>query len=398
MKLKIGAPVSGKNFFPRPDIIFRLRKALGRDHVSFLAPRRTGKTSVLIHLEESSAEDHPRFRINLETCTTPAEMVTALLKAVGKEGSRWSQVTTGIWKKVSASMEAIEAISIAGTKVTFQKGSKDWQKPADALLHQLLKHDGPITFLLDEFPILVDAIAKSDRDECESMLRWFREWRQRTSDTQIRFLVTGSIGLANVVRRHGFSDTVNDFDSVELPPLQPEDARQFILSLAEGNGLTLSEKHAAQILDLVGNAYPYFLQIFLAEIDNACPPEEGQDRPITSELIRRIYRERIITGPRNKYLPHMWERLEKSMLEEEVVLARAILRAIAKQEKGLSREQLTSAAREALPEEIGLNDDALQQVLEILKHDAYLLQNTDPPYHFSFFSNLLHDYWKRRHA
>ena len=295
-------------------------------------------------------------------------------------------------------MEAIESISLAGTKVSFKKDSKDWQKPADALFEQLLKCDGPITFLLDEFPILVDAVAKSDREECEAMLRWFRELRQRTSDSQIRFLVTGSIGLANVVRRHGFSDTVNDFDSVELPPLSSDDGQQFILTLAEGAGLTLNEEHARQMLALVGNAYPYFLQIFLAEIDDACPPKEGEKRAITSDLITSIYRERIITGPRNKYLPHMWERLERSMPLDEVMIARAILRAIAKQDGGLAREQLAAAAREALPEESGLDDDALQQVLEVLKHDAYLLQNSDSPYRFSFFSNLLHDYWKRRHA
>ena len=71
MKLKIGSPVSGSNFYPRREVINRLRDALERDHVSFLAPRRTGKTSVLIHLVETADADHPHLRINLETCTRP---------------------------------------------------------------------------------------------------------------------------------------------------------------------------------------------------------------------------------------------------------------------------------------------------------------------------------------
>ena len=79
MKLKIGSPVSGDNFYPRKGVIRNLRRALDRDHVSFLAPRRTGKTSVLIHLEETAPQDHPHLRVNLEKCTQPGEMIAALL-------------------------------------------------------------------------------------------------------------------------------------------------------------------------------------------------------------------------------------------------------------------------------------------------------------------------------
>ncbi|MCW1924497.1 hypothetical protein OKA05_18165 [Luteolibacter arcticus] len=227
MKLKIGSPVSGDNFFPRPDVTARLRRALERDHISFLAPRRTGKTSVLIHLEDTAPEDHPHFRINLETCTSPSEMMAALMSALSEEKPRWRQALGKVKDSALSAIRGIETVSIAGNEIRLAKGS-DWKKPAEAFLKQLTQHDGRITFLLDEFPILVDAAAKQDRDDCEAMLRWFREWRQRTADSGIRFLVTGSIGLANVVRRHNFADTVNDFDSLDLPPLTETDALKLI--------------------------------------------------------------------------------------------------------------------------------------------------------------------------
>ena len=389
MKFRIGSPVSGDNFFQRPLVISSLRNALGRDHVSFLAPRRTGKTSVLIHLEETAPGNHPHFRINLEKCTRPDQMISTLLKPFSEQNSRWKKSLGTVWDGVSKL-----DFKIGPAGIGFEKAGKDWQKPAEAFLTTLLNHDGPITFLLDEFPILVDAAAKEDHKNCEAMLRWFREWRQRTADTDIRFLVTGSIGLDNVVRRHGLADTVNDFDSIGLPPLTEDQAIEFISKLADGEGLTLSKTQAAQMLDLLGNAYPYFIQIFVAEIHDRYQPSES----ITSDLIEQVYHERMVSGPRNKYLPHMWDRLGQSLNEQELRMAQAVLRAVVRSKDGLSGEQIAEAARSALPQTEDLDSSTLGYVIEVLKHDGYLQQDLKAPHRTRFFSNLLRDYWLRRHA
>lgn len=395
IKLKIGSPVSGTNYFPRPEVTSRLRDALKRDHVSFLAPRRTGKTSVLIHLEESAPSEHPHFRINLETCTTPSEMMAALISALAEEKPRWRQALGKVKDSALTALRSVESFSIAGSEIRLGKGS-EWKKPAEIFLDHLVRHDGPITFLLDEFPILVDTAAKQDRDECEAMLRWFREWRQRTADSRVRFLVTGSIGLGNVVRRHGFADTVNDFDTVDLPPLTDGKALDLIAALAEGEGIPLTRKHGQRIVELTGNAYPYFLQIFVAEIGDALAAKPNSE--LTPDFLNTVYRDRIVAGPRNQYLPHMWDRLEKVLAPAEVRLARAILRGVALQPGGLSSEQITEAARSSQPDSSSVESSTLHYVLEVLKHDGYLLQDSTPPQRTRFFSNLLRDYWTRRHV
>jgi len=395
MKLKIGSPVSGENFFPRPEVTTRLLRALNRDHVSFLAPRRTGKTSVLIHLEESAPEDHPHLRINLETCTTPSEMMGALISALSEEKPRWRKTLGKVKESTLSAIRSIETVSIAGNEIRLANGS-DWKKPAESFLKQLVQHEGRITFLLDEFPILVDTAAKQDRENCEAMLRWFREWRQRTADSGIRFLVTGSIGLGNVVRRHHFADTVNDFDTIDLPPLAESEALELIAALAEGEQIPLDESHGRQIIELTGNAYPYFLQIFVAEIGDHLASRPGTQ--LDSASLNAIYRERIVAGPKNQYLPHMWERLDTVLRPEESRIGKAILRAVAKQVEGFSSEQMAEAARAAVPESGEIESAMLQDVIDVLKHDGYLLQETVSPHRTRFFSNLLRDYWIRRHA
>lgn len=395
MKLKLGSPVSGDNFYPRPEVAARLRRALARDHVSFLAPRRTGKTSILIHLQETAPEVHPHLRINMETRTSPTEMMSALMSAFSKDQPRWRKKLGDIKDGALAVLSGIESVSVAGNEIRLAKGS-DWKKPAEAFLKHLTGHGGPVTFLLDEFPILVDTAAKQDRDDCEAMLRWFREWRQRTADSGIRFLVTGSIGLGSVVRRHGFADTVNDFDTIDLPPLTETEALDFITRLSADEGIALDAEHGRRIIDLIGNAYPYFLQIFVAETGDhlASRPSEA----MTVDILDAIYRDRIVAGPKNQYLPHMWDRLDKVLAAGEVKLAKAILRAVAKQPEGLSGEQITEAARTAVPDSEALDPGSLQHVIEVLKHDAYLLRDTSPPHRTRFFSHLLRDYWTRRHA
>ncbi|MCW1924496.1 hypothetical protein OKA05_18160 [Luteolibacter arcticus] len=111
-----------------------------------------------------------------------------------------------------------------------------------------------------------------------------------------------------------------------------------------------------------------------------------------------IYRDRIVAGPKNQYLPHMWDRLDTVLKPEEARIGKGILRAVAKQKSGLSSDQLSEAARASLPDSGTLESSTLSYVIEVLKHDGYLLQNPAPPHRTRFFSNLLRDYWTRRHA
>jgi len=394
MKLKIGSPVSGDNFYPRTQVVERLKRALKRDNVSFLAPRRTGKTSILIHLEENADKNHPHFRINLETCTSPADMISAMIKPFHDLNPRWRKSLERVSGRISDSLRHINTVKIGPVGISVSHDKNAWQRPAEKFLEELLKYDGPITFLLDEFPIMVNAAANSDRDGCEAMLRWFREWRQRTIDNQIRFLVTGSIGLESVVRKHGFADTVNDFDSIDLPPLTDVEGVDFVQQLAEGCDLSLDGDIAKQMLQHIGNAWPYFLQIYVAELEDA----QGSSALIDSAFLERVYREKMVVGIRNKYLPHMWTRLDKAFSVEEAKLARSILRGVAGVDSGLSNEQLEEAACSSLPNSTTLDETSFSYVLNALKHDGYLFQRTEKPFNTVFFSNLLRDYWVRHYG
>lgn len=388
MKLKIGSPVSGDNFYPRPQVVKQLRNALERDHVSFLAPRRTGKTSVLINLEETADDEHPHLRINLETCTRPDQMITALMKPFVEAPAKWKSLLGDAWDR-------IETLKVGSVSVTSAaKTDTPWEQAAEQLLEALLTHSQPLTFLLDEFPILVDAAANEDHAGCEAMLRWFREWRQRTADTNVRFLVTGSIGLDGVVRKHGFADTVNDFDSVTLPPLGDAEAVDFINCLGKGIGVALTGENAAEMIARLGSAWPYFVQIYVAGIQDSVTDETQID----PEYLAEVYEAHLIAGPRNKYSPHMWDRIDKVFSVQQAAIARAVLLAAANSKAGISGEQVKEAALTAVPQSGEFDDTEFGHTLDVLKHDGYLVQDPFGQQQTRFFTNVLRDYWRRRYA
>ncbi len=394
MEIRIGPPVSGENYFARPDIEELLRRKLGRGNVSFMAARRTGKTSLLRRLVDEAPDTTPHFLINLEKCTTPEHWLAEMVAPVLGERGRWGRALD----RCREPLRKIEGLEFPGIgKVRFR--GTDWRDASATFLDTLIAHAQPVVFLLDEFPILVDEMARQDVDRCRAMLRWFREWQQRTFDAGIRFLVTGSIGLDGVVKRYGLWDAVNQLERAELPPLEPEQGIAFLLRLSSDNGVALDEPRARVILDLVGAPWPYFLQIFVAQLRDHAPDPDRAD-------LERIYQERMIGAGRDQHVDHMWERLRRVFEPSEERLAKDVLKVVARADEGLTRRALEATARRAVEDRgTDFDEELWRFVFQVLEHDGYLAAvpvavpgGGDGPVRFRFFSNLLRDCWRRHYA
>jgi len=111
--------------------------------------------------------------------------------------------------------------------------------------------------MLDEFPWFLGHVAANHSPaEVDATLNWFRKVRQELADGPTRFLVTGSIGLTGLLRRLGLSPAANDFDSIDIEPLDDKEALQFLEERAEGEGITLSATARRRILERLGVGWP----------------------------------------------------------------------------------------------------------------------------------------------
>lgn len=384
MDIRIGPPVSGSNYFPRPGLQERVLRDVGRGHVSLLAPRRTGKTSLLTFLRDSCPGTELRPLINVERCAGPAEWIAAMLGPLAEPPSGWGKARDKLGKLFTK----LDGVEITGLgKLRLRDG--DWEGPAERVLDTLLALDRPVTFLLDEFPTLVAAMARSDLESCRSALHWFREWRQRTADSSVRFLVTGSIGLEPVVKRFDLWDTVNDFTGVSLPPLSEAEAHALLSGLLEGIERPLAPELVEYAVATLTPPWPFFVQLLAGGLEEPL----GAGQTADEALIDRVYLHELVTGPRNQYTSHMYERLRRIFDDVEQRVARAILKRVAFSEAGLTREQLGVLATEV---DQSMGDDELGFVLDVLKHDGYLFQDLGGQQRTRFFSQVLRDYWIRR--
>ncbi|MCP4295489.1 MAG: hypothetical protein GY786_07770 [Proteobacteria bacterium] len=395
MHFKIGSPVTGDNFFPRDNVIEELIEALDQDHVSLLAPRRTGKTSLLFRLRDISGEDQKVFFLNLEKYETPGQWITEMINCLLVD-DRCHQLIL-FWKKrfqpVEGALHQIDSVKIPGFGLKLRKEiEKDWQRAAETFFQVLNKAPQPVIFLLDEFPILVKRVS-ANKGDAETMLRLFRNWRQSGESSAIKFLITGSIGLDGVVRKLGLLDTINDLNAVILHPLSENESLEFMDKLSNDNNFSLNDKLKLHILKLIGSAWPYFLQIFLSEIRSW---HRQNKKPISQKVIDEIYTSRMIAGVKNKYLPHMYDRLKEILEPEELKLARQVLKQCVKHPQGLKQEDLRRIQYHVIKDPLRRSEEPIHDVLEILKHDGYLIQRSEAEGRTQFFSNMLRDYWERR--
>lgn len=366
MQIVIGAPATGHNFFPRDKISQQLQRALQVEHVLFLAPRRTGKTSVLLDLQRNAPER--TLFLNLEEFNHPEQWLNAMLTGL-------SEIHDDVWQqKLKQAGKFLERVKSKSLEIT----AEDWHRKSQGFAKDLQQLDEPIWFLLDEFPIMIDQIAKTHGlPLAEAALHWVRCLRQQPG-CKVRLLLTGSIGLDGILRKHGIRGVANDLRREELKPLIFEEALAFTLKLASDNQIGLHEDLARDYLQHLGaGLWPFLIQLFVAEL------QDLDTQPTSPDDIEHIFHT-IARSKRNQYAANMWDRLRDVFTDAEQTIARAVLKLTAAQLTGIAPDQL----RGQLPQ-FEAND--FEYVLDVLQHDGYLTE-TDHG-NICFFSNLLRDYW-----
>jgi uncharacterized protein len=398
VKLKIGNPATGPDFFPRDTVRQRILRALTRDHVAFVGPRRTGKTSILKNIAKHPPSGVEAVFLNLEKFSTMPEWLSAMLAPTkrlisGPDKDSW---LAGSGKTAKSLLARIEKLEVLGNGITLTPGRSNpeaWRPLADQF-HELL-HDAdlPIYFLLDEFPWYLGHLTRNhSAEEVAAVSNWFRSTRQELAGGRTRFLVTGSIGLEGLLRRIGLSPTANDFDTIEIPPLTDEEALAFLLELSAGEGIPLTQTAGRRILKLMGANWPILLELFMSELQDM----NLKRSPTTTEL-KNIYEARMVRGSRNKYCLEMFTRLSKDELfsPTERQIALDCLRQLTLQPmiEGSDLEEIHS---KIVPDKVvrSMTGNELGFVIDTLRHDGYIMRRDDGKYHFA--SNILRDYWINR--
>lgn len=376
---KIGPPVEGDDFFGRKKEINKANRLLDGAHSLLLsAPRRIGKSSFAKRLiEEKKAEGWKCIYIDLEGTTTEEGFLHLIIESFNKNGI-WKHVAEGFSKRLSAVVESIEKVSIG--PIGFNLNRKEEEEDLYKNLKELIKHDEDTFIVIDELTLFLSVLNKKEegKEKVSLILNWLRSLRQ-VSNTKIRWLFCGSVGLRNFTATMNLGYTINDLTEFNLDELSRDEASGLLTALCKSEKIEMSDELIKYTLDKIHWNIPYFIQIIFSKI------AEDYEGEITREYIDNAYH-KLYTG---SYLNTWSERLTE--YNEFETPARKILKLLSTQPAGTERESLLNYLMTGLDaSNIEKMDLTLSKVLEMLGNDGYIINKGSVR---AFRSPLLRDYW-----
>jgi uncharacterized protein len=361
-------------------------------NILLLGPRRVGKTSLTHELRRSPIEGWTFFYSDLERFSSPGELVADMIAHLihDKRTRNWLDVAAGLIpfrQSIANAINRIKTFSFFGTiRVDIAEAiGAHWRSTAEKLQRRLahLPPDAKLVFIHDELSILVSKILQKENGvrEAEALLGWLRSLRQDPALLgKILFIAGGSISLDGVLRRHGMSASINDFAVFCLDVWSQEIARDFLIALGKTYSLPLTDSHISEMLKLLGDPVPYHVQLMFQTVHDL---SEGHPERITVDLIEQAFNERLAGRSGAPHLAHYAERLVNVLDQDDLVIARKVLRSACRSVRGIRRSAITISTDQ---------EGKLHAVVDLLIEDGYLRASGET---LQFRSNLLREYWHR---
>jgi hypothetical protein len=394
---RVGAPVRGNDFYGREPLVELIWQKLRNGNILLAAPRRFGKTSVMYRLIDEPHFDFKVVHADLEHMVEPAELISQLAVQLAKD-SRLTRIANGLsyfpktlWTRFKQTFSEVDLLKV---KVKLREQLRPhWQESGEELFKKIADSEVTILFVLDEFPMMIDRMARSTkhREEARTMLRWLRALRQSPTTKNVRFLIAGSIGIGHVLNQLGEISAVNDFEQVRLEPFSPKLAMGLLEELERSEKIKLSDPCKRKMLQLIGTHVPYFIQILFSEAAKA----HGQDgEPITPKKIEQIYRDKVLGVDCKTYFDHYYGRLRDYYQPQEEKAIKRILRELAVVGR-LTRDACNQLYRENLGNRSDIEE--FNRLMTDLENDFYIRFDVDSR-QYEFASKLLRDWWLRHYG
>ena len=388
MKLNVGNPVEGEDFFDREQEQQRAWRKLESSHLLMLAPRRIGKTSLILRLRATAhTYGFQAVQCSFARCGDEQECVGLLFRTLAEQQANWERLV----EPLKTVLGKLKGVKIGPVGIDWQSGKPaDWREVGDVLGKVLDAGDTPWLICVDEVPVFVINLIKQGEDgkrRARAFLNWFRDLRQRHYQN-VKWLLAGSIGLDTIAARLGWGDAINDLEPFPLAAFDEATALAFLGKLAASYRLPLEESARKAIVRRVGWPVPFYLQIMFSQLrddwaDNGVKPDEA--------AVERAF-ERLLDPAYRVHFDYWRQRLDEELGQPEAGHATLLLDHACQDANGLRRDTLGQALSTRIqdPDE---RDRILRYLLDVLVGDGYLVEREG---RHAFRMEWLRVYWLRR--
>jgi hypothetical protein len=359
--------------------------------ISMPGPRRLGKTFVLDRLVEAgSAHRWEAIKVEVAGCKDPRGFFRQLCDRIGKHRSPGKNTIDWLRQRLGQAIDPC----------TDTNGP--WYQPFISLDHQtyferLIKalHEDPNRrwlLLIDELPIFLKALHDQGPQGIEAARTFMNHTsRLRVDYPNVRWLITGSIGLEPLAQAGNYMGVLAKFQTYGLMTLSEIQARDFVIDLAQTGRLAdrqlITATEADAIVKAVGWRTAFYLEALSRKFAGT-PTENAQevDALIEAAMARLLQPFEVATFG-------VWEEhLRKHYPDTDRAIAIAVLNALAQRSQGLDIDAVLAVVGQP-----GLTRDALRKLLMRLDAEGFITiedWGVDNPV-AAFRNVLLRRWWTR---
>lgn len=396
----VGSPARDEDFWFRAEFLEELWESLKKHNVLLLAPRRTGKTSVMYRMLDDPKNGWLVIHLNVEDLKTPGDFVISLIDAINEHQPRYlREILAKGWSLLTGILSHIEKIEVSEFKLQLRKRENfesKWQESGDELMERVFQTNEKILFIIDELPDMLNSMLSFSQEEYAVFLHWFRKTRNRSLKKNLRWLVGGSVNLIAALDQQAMVKLVNDLKVEPLPPLTEKEIRTFVEKMLSERGVIFDEKVVPRIIELLGAPIPLFLQMLTQELHRLW--RRNSSAPLSSAGVDEVFSKSLLGEMARDKLQHYRSRIDIHYPREEREAACHFLDSLSMSNNGLSQDALSHLYRRIEERKTGSRrgpalSQAFQRLLMYLQSDFYIERKDDELYDFT--SRLLKTWWKK---
>jgi uncharacterized protein len=380
-KIIVGPTATGDFYYPRPHIENNIWEEIHKgSHVLLAAPRRVGKTSVMVSMMGHCPTNTQCVFKNIQGVQTEdqfyKQFFEALLECLNKfqKGLAW----------IKDWLKHVNITEIGKDGVKFgDKKPINYPEEINTVLLKLSESKVKIVILLDELPeVLNNLYRKGHIQEAKGILDNLRMWRQNIHVRDYFHLVlAGSVGIHHIVKMiEGRTADINDFTIVDFDALTYPEAEHYVEWATKDATVQYDASMKTHLLSKINYFIPYFINLMLDEINKEARKVEN---PIIAATHIDAAFEKVVKN--SDHFKEWKNRIFDYFPKPEADFLYEVLVFIAHRNKIDKRQLYNLAVHHKL-------QNSYMELVLGLEHDGYITEQDE---HYVYISPFLKAFWKK---
>jgi hypothetical protein len=264
---------------------------------------------------------------------------------------------------------------------------------AETLIAALNDSGDKIAIIIDEISYFFLALAEADPKQANAFAYRLRGIQQRYRN--VRWLITGSIGLHTIARRYGLEGAFVDFETFVLEPFTRAEARSFMrdpsIQQQFNHIFDATDADFDAAFERLGWLAPYYLKLVANEV-RPTGVSDGEAPTIATRADFDAAFDKLLQPNRKSEFAVWREHISKNLPAADRAVAYQTLNALCRSPAGETEDTLVAH----LSQKHGaVERRQLRELLEMLVTDG-LIVKSGPRY--AFRSGLVRSYWQEYEA